>query len=268
MALVIYKDAVREFATSLAVIRQYATFVVVAHRLRPWLGGMAVWDGLGEPQMTALQNFISHNEYDMEVGFNGLVISLASAFENFMRRLIREGVLRINESVDTFENLTEPQHKLHQQHLYRSGKVLVAIYEPAVETPFDYEVLCKNLGTCRREGGEMILNADAFASEITNVTPDRIDKALLRIGIEINWDVFGRSAGLQKVFNETKVRETRHKTIDWLKDFIKRRNRIAHSGVGGIQTSEGQLNTALDFFTSFGPVLAEAMDEAVRHEHG
>ena len=261
MALTLYTESLREFDAAIAEIRAYVNFASAANHLRPWAGRMVDWNTLDADQRTALTGFVSQKDYHVEVGFNGVMVSLAGTFEQFVRRLIRDGIIWINKSIIQFEKLQEP---LRHQNLFLSGRALATVHEPPAEITYDYELLCKNLGTCRAAGGALVLNADAFAVGISNTHAKRIDESLLRIGVEIDWDVFGRNTTLQRLLGETRVRDTANQTQMWLKEFIVTRNRIAHSAVGGIQISETQLTTAIDVLAAFAPTLAQAVEEVLK----
>jgi hypothetical protein len=162
--------------------------------------------------------------------------------------------------VAKYETMKVP---LRHQNLLRSGHVLATVIDPPAEVIYDYETLCLNLGTCRTNGGQLILNADAFAVHLTNMTHPRIDDALERIGVKIDWDVFGKDAGMQQVTGKD-GREATKETKEWLKEFIKKRNRIAHTGIGGIKITESDVTAAIAFFGAFAPVLAAAVEDAVK----
>lgn len=264
MALVLYTEALREFDAALNEIKAYVDFASAANYLRPWAGKMVDWNVLDNDQKTALTGFVSQKDYHVEVGFNGIMVSLAGTFEQFVRRLIRDGILWINKSVTQFEKLQEP---LRQQNLFLSGRALATVLNPPAEITYDYELLCKNLGTCRTTGGTLVLNADAFVVGISNTNPTRINESLLRLGVEIDWDIFGRDTTLQALLGETRVRHAANETQKWLKEFIVTRNRVAHSAVGGIQVSETQLRTSIDILAAFAPTLAQAVEEGLKKKH-
>ena len=261
MALIVYAEALREFEAALADIRAYVRFVSAANRVRPWAAKMVNWDALEPDQTAALKGFVSQKDYHLEVGFNGLMVSLAGTFEDFVRRVIRDGVVWINRSYDRFEKLSD---MLRDQNLLRSGHALATILDPPDEITYNYELLCKNLGTCRTDGGALVLNAEAFTVNISNINKKRIDDSLKRMGVLINWDVFGHNTALQTLLGEDRVRDVANETERWLKSFIIKRNRIAHSAIGGIQISDNELNTAIDVLAAFAPTLAQAIEDVLK----
>jgi hypothetical protein len=256
MATRVFENTLREFNAAVADTRTFMDFAIAAGRIRPWIQKMVVIDGLDGAQKAALTRFVSQKDYQMETGFNGLYVLLAGVFEQFVRQIVRDGVLWLNKSCATFEDLAD---ELRIQNLYRTGLALSSIHEPPVELALDFEAMCRNLGTCCSGGGDLVLNADAFTSRISNITPKRIADSLERIGVAIDWDVFGRDSQIQKLFGVKKVREAANELGSWLSAFIAQRNRIAHTGAVGIQITENELEKALDVLTAMAPVLARAV---------
>jgi hypothetical protein len=260
MPLTIYQDALNEITASIGEVKLFLKFVVAANQLRPRIGPLIDLGTLSNEQRAVVLLFIQQKDYTVEVGFNGLIVSLAGAFEQFVRRLIRDGVQWINKQVAKYETMKVP---LLHQNLLRSGHALATVIDPPAEVIYDYETLCLNLGTCRTDGGQLILNADAFAVHLTNMTQPRIDDALERIGVRISWDVFGNDAGMQQVTGKDGRAATKE-TKEWLKEFIRKRNRIAHTGIGGIKVTESDVTTAIAFFGAFARVLAAAVEDSVK----
>jgi hypothetical protein len=92
MPLTIYQDALKEITASLSEVKLFLSFVVAANQLRPRVGQMIDQGALSQEQKALVLLFIKQKDYTVEVGFNGLIVSLAGAFEQFVRRLIRDGV--------------------------------------------------------------------------------------------------------------------------------------------------------------------------------
>lgn len=260
MALTIYDAAAKEHAAALEEIDRYMAFVSAAGHVRPWVGSLIDRSMLEQHQVTGLTRFISQKDYQLEVGYGGLLIGIGAAFEHFVRRIIKEGVQWINKKIDKFEKLPE---SLRQQNWIRSGHALVTVAEPPVEFIFDYEEISHNLSGCRKGGGALILNAEAFSINITNINQKRIDESLNRIGIKLDWDVFGGNKDLQKLFQTKGARDTRDEVQKYLKKFVVQRNRIAHSGIG-VRVVQLDLDTALAFFKAFGLQLGEAVEAALK----
>jgi hypothetical protein len=51
--------------------------------------------------------------------------------------------------------------------------------------------------------------------------------------------------------------------VNWLKEFSRRRNLLAHAGVGSVQIRESDAERSIAFFQAFAPVLAGAVEAAL-----
>jgi len=259
----IYAGAVKEFETALYEIRKYLEFVVMANKLRPWMGKLLNWQALVADQKSDVQSFLNNKDYRVEVGFNVLLVAISAASETLLRRLMRDGVTWINAKYDRYDKIPLA---LRQQNLIRSGLAIATVAEPPAEIAYDYDLLCKNIGTCRKDGGALVLNADAFSVGLSTISRQRIDGTLSKIGLAIDWDYFGREEAFVTHFSTRGVRKTADEVDSYLGEFVKIRNMIAHSGQG-VRTSESQIRTALSFFEIFGPSLALAVEAELARTH-
>jgi len=262
MALAVYNEAVNEFSASIGDVRRYVQFVSVAHHLRPRIGQMLDVGTLQPEHRNILTNYMSQKDYSVVPGFNGLIVVIAAGFEQFMRRLLRDGVLWLNRSVVRFDGM--PGHLRHQ-NLVRSGHALTSVMDPPAEVDYDYEAICRNLGTCWKGGGDLVLNADAFTAYLPPLTAKNIEEVLNdRVRVKLDWDAFGRNLEIQKATGQTRTRDATKETEARLTDFIKKRNRIAHAGTAGPTTTEEELNSIVTFFEAFVPVLAANVEEGLK----
>jgi hypothetical protein len=123
----------------------------------------------------------------------------------------------------------------------------------------DFDAICKNLGTCTLGPHAPALNTQAFAIHINNLTPDRIEEALGRIDHTIKWDTLGSDDRLRSHFKTTKSRETANAIQDALREFIRRRNQIAHTG-GGPDLTAADIQSTITFIKILCQVLASALE--------
>src|SRR4051794_15734583 len=124
MPLTFYQDALKEITASIGEVKYFFSFVVAANHLRPRVGQMIDLGALSEDQKAIVLQFMKQKEYTVEVGFNGLMVSLAGAFEQFVRRLIRDGVQWMNKQVTKYEAM---KISLRHQNLLRSGHALATV---------------------------------------------------------------------------------------------------------------------------------------------
>jgi hypothetical protein len=105
------------------------------------------------------------------------------------------------------------------------------------------------------------MNAEAFSVFLSNFTPDRVVESMKRIGVKLDWDDLGRMPAMQQVSRTTRTKETAKAITDTLKDFMKKRNRIAHGGNIAAEIRGSDIDNYLSFFAVFSPSLAEITEQ-------
>jgi hypothetical protein len=68
---------------------------------------------------------------------------------------------------------------------------------------------------------------------------------------------------LQKLLKCSGTRETRKGVVEYLKTFIRLRNRLAHSGSSGISITSDQVRMTLQFFQEYGAALMQEVERQV-----
>lgn len=256
----ILANALGEFELALDDLTSNFEFVCAAARLRPRLNEMLNWAVMdGEAKMLA-QRFLDQGAAQETLIYRGLVISLAGAFEQFVRRVVRDGVSHVNTSRLSYDTLHD---HLRKQNTYRTGIALQTVFEPLDYLDLDYELLSKNLGTCFIGSKEAVLNADAFAIFLSIIPPEKLVDALERINVKLDWDAFGKDAALQKALDKGGTRETAKALREFLKRFGQTRNKIAHSGSSGIVVTETDFGQYLNVFRTFARALASVVERQV-----
>jgi RiboL-PSP-HEPN len=213
---------------------------------------MLRWDNLGSEEMSLARNFLNQRNADESLLYRGMVISLAGAFEHFIRRILRDSVVAIGGSATSYESLDAG---IKKENFYRTGLALGTIHEPLDYLDLNYESLAKNLGTCFPGSAQALLNAEAFAIFISIISPRNLEEALRRIGVTLRWDDFGKVEEVQKTLEIKGTRDTAKAVEANLKQFGKMRNKIAHSGSSGLVVTELEFERLLQFFRVFGRTL-------------
>lgn len=258
MASDIYKNAVQEFLGALSEVREYTDFVAASANMRPILN-TAVDRGrlYGEgPQI--MQSYFAAKCDAVKLSCNAAIIAVGSSFEGFIRRILRDAVNWINESCRPYGHLNE---QLVKYNLVVSGKALATVFEPPAEFESDYQTLCVNLGTCKKEATFVVLNSAAFTFGVSGVNVGGINKALKRLDVEIDWNHVAAHAGFKKHCNTKTTAETKKYIEDYLADFIISRNKIAHMGLGTVPSSVDTNRQMLEFFELLAPQLAVVIEE-------
>lgn len=262
MSAGILKNAAKEFDLAMDDIASNFEFVRTASRLRPRLKEMLHWEGMDGEAKAMVAAFLKQESTELSLLYRGLVVSLAGAFEQFVRRVLRDGVHAISGGGAgvNYDGLDE---HIKNENIYRSGIALQTIREPLDYLDFDYESMSKNLGTCFSGSGQAVLNAEAFAVFLSIISPKNLDDALKRIGIDLKWDDLGRLGPLQKALDRDATRETAKAIQDFLKRFGQTRNKIAHSGSSGVVVTELDFEQLLRFFRVLAPALAAIAETAL-----
>jgi hypothetical protein len=250
-------NALKEFEVALEDLASNSGFVGAAARLRPRLNEMLRWESLDGEARSLVRKFLDQQTAEQSLLYRGMVISLAGAFEHFVRRILRDSILAISGSGVSYDALDEG---IRKENFLRTGIALGTINEPLDYLDLDYQSLAKNLGTCFSGSPQVLLNADAFAIFLSIVSPKNLADALRRVGVGLSWDDFGKVSTIQKAFDKRGTRETAKAVEDFLKRFGQMRNKIAHTGSSGIVITESDFEQLLNFFKVFSHVLVKVVE--------
>lgn len=257
----LFVSAEKEVTTAISDVRSAYTFVKAAHAIRPALSGIVDWVNVGPHPKKLVTDFVSQNDCNIEVLFNGMMISIASSLEAYLRRLIRDSVAAICKKTTSY-NMLQPRFR--DLHLISSGYALISLHDPPVESNYDFELICRNLGNCHSKSEVLTLNDGVFHTKISGLTRKSIDEGLDRINIKIDWDSFGRNQDLKRILQATGTRECTRQTVEWLDGFVTKRNKIAHTGIAGYLTQQSELEQTLAIVPHFVSVLADAIEHGIK----
>lgn len=253
-------DAVKEFDLALEDLSSIFEFVRSAIRLRPRLNDMLRREAMSAEEKTLAKRFLEQRAAEESLLYRGMVVSLAGAFEQFVRRILRDSILAMSGKGRNYDSLDEG---IKTENLYRTGIALGTIHEPLDYLDLNYESLAKNLGTCFTGSAQALLNAEAFAIFLSIISPKNLEDALRRISVSLQWDDFGRVVEMQTVLAQKGGRDTANAVKANLKRFGQMRNKIAHSGSSGVVVTESDLEGLLRFFGAFGRTLARIVEIGV-----
>jgi hypothetical protein len=253
----ILANALKEFELAIDDLANIFEFVRTAARLRPRLGDMLHWEILDGEAKTLATTFLKQGSAQESILYRGLVISLSGAFEQFVRRMIRDSVSTMSKTTALYDTLDEA---LRRQNLYRTGIALQTIFEPPDYLDLDYELLAKNIGTCFVGSKQPVLNAEAFTIFLSIISPDKLVDAFERIRVKLQWDALGRVPALRTALEKKDTRETAKALQEFLKRFGQTRNKIAHTGSSGIVVTETDFDQLLTFFRIFSRALTTVVE--------
>src|SRR5437773_3698914 len=194
MPVAFASDAIREFSLTLDEIESNLEFLRLSAVLRPRLNGMLLWDSIQGDARRLVTDFLNQKSVELGPQFRGMIIVICGAFEHFVRRVVREAVIKLNAGANSFDNL---HGELQRQNVYRTGRALTTIMQPLDHVTVDYSALAGNLATCVSGATTFTLNADAFTLFFTGGKPEHLADILKSIGLTLDWDDFGRISSFE-----------------------------------------------------------------------
>ena len=180
----IFSGALRELEVTLSEIQTTLQFVRSAAHVRPRLGSLVAWNSLTNESKLFLRDFMGHKDFQTDFTYRGLYVLIYGAFEQFVRRILRDAVTTISNAVQVYDELNQD---LATQNIRRTGQALATIGQQPSYMNLNYDLLCANIGTCRQGSNSFTLNSDAFALFFNNLSPEQLEEALRRIGVRLNW---------------------------------------------------------------------------------
>jgi hypothetical protein len=256
MAFKFADAALKEFNVALDEAMTALQFVSSSDYLRPRLGNVVAWNDLNAESRGMVQRFIQQKDVELGIVYRGFVILLAGNLEQIVRRLLQDAVSALNKEITNFDQLPE-SIRLH--NTFRSGQTLATIAEPIDHFQVDYTKVAQNLATCIAGATSYSLNAEAFTIHVSNTTPKHVLDVFRRVGVSIEWTDLGQIKFLREVLEKKDTAETARAIESFLRDFIRLRNRIAHTGSGGASVNESDVARYVKVLRAFGQALAEVV---------
>src|SRR5438270_6196536 len=123
----VFAPAIREFEASLSDVEDNLGFVESAAWLRPRLGELLNWSALGEESRIRCQSFMGQKNVQLDLIYRGMFVLIAGAFEQLIRRCLRDAVAHISTTSPRYVDLDT---ELVRQNVMRTGRALATILDP------------------------------------------------------------------------------------------------------------------------------------------
>jgi hypothetical protein len=240
--------AVKEFNLALDELELNLVFLRTSMRLRPRLSGFLNRQVIQGEAETLVTSFLNLKTVESGLQYRGMLVVLSGAFEHLVRKILHEAIVAINKGFKTYDELP---HKLRIQNVVRTGRALTTIGEPPDHVVVNYSELASQLATCVTGAKSFILNPEAFTLFVSSVSSGHLEDIFDVIGIKVDWDGFGREQKFETIFATRGARATGKAVAEHLDRLIKLRNRIAHSGAGGVTVTDDEVEDYIEFFRVF-----------------
>jgi hypothetical protein len=238
----------------------FMEYVSVSLRMRPAMGAALNWQHIDGSTKKLAQDFMQFRELNLNAVYNGLFAVTMAAFEDFLRKLLRTVIRERASHVGSFSELGENAVNLHFK---ASGRLLSRLHDQPDYLHVDLFEVARRLGTCREDARDFELNEDAIIelAKLTNLEQllDLIDQ----LGLKLSLDGVVTSGDLQALLGASGTRQTSKELQKTLREAVKTRNRIAHSGSVPADVTPESLITLIRFLRELADSIVKALEDAI-----
>lgn len=193
------------------------------------LKGKVPWDALDGASVAVVQKRLKLQQPANQVLLNSLYLTMASAFEEFLRTTIQEAAAQLSTSSPKYEDLGEAVRKLH---LRESAKLLRRLDSPPEYLSITTEDLCKAIGSCVPGSAAVKLCQEALGDVDSLLKLENFLARMTALGRQASFDSLAKvpavAASLKLPGSNTR---TLAKALqNSVESISKNRNRIAHMG--------------------------------------
>lgn len=254
----IYQRSLDEFRACVDVVRLSDEFLHLARQLRPRLGQFIRWEAVKQTEQPLIQKFLG-SEPENEITSQGLVIRLCAAFETFLKQLVRDSVRQLNSKRQKFNDI-DPRLVLANRHF--SGVVLSRVKYPDGVTVYDYDQICRDLGTCEPKGTPTLI-AESFAISVESMSKDAIEGVFDLFQQSLSWDSIAKNVAFDKLRGTQSTRAYAKSIQADIARLQKLRNRFAHSGYIGNELRQNQVSEEAEFLFGLASSISDELERVV-----
>jgi hypothetical protein len=186
-----------------------------------------------------------------------MFVTVMAAFEEFLRSVL---VLALREKIKQAQSFKDLGEALVNRHMEYSGRLLVGLNNPPTHPPIDHFDLCRKLGTCLPESTQFELNETALSLVRDLTQLETFMECLGVFGFKLQWDDLGRERDVQQSLQTKHARETSKRLQEYLRDAVRMRNRIAHTGQAAADVGDDVLSEELAIFRATATAIAARLN--------
>lgn len=158
---------------------------------------------------------------------NSLFISAVASFESFLTQTIESSIQILNDNFKRYDSYVDV---FLNRQIQFSGKMLSSIYEPPHHINIDFHKLCRNIGTIYPDSTTLTLNPEIAVYFRNILDLESFSKFFLDLDIKIDLEEIAKQPEVQKEFESKTFKDTFKQLEVFLRETIRLRNRIAHTG--------------------------------------
>jgi hypothetical protein len=221
-------------STSLAVFDDHLSrietglnFVMTALSAKKNAPTVINW-GADRYALNEMKSFLAVEVYPEELLYNTNYLSSVAAFEEFLRKSLASAILA---SVTKLKNFDELDTKLQDLHMKATGRLLARRSNPPQQLiGLNFFDLCRRIGTCIPGGTKFEINAEALCLLDDSMALESFIETLNLFGYQLSFDTLGADPAIGTALRTAGTRETSKALVNFVKDMVRQRNRIAHTG--------------------------------------
>lgn len=221
--------ALSSFSSVLDAGERWLAWVEEAERFRGILKDKIPWAQLDGASKSAVQACLKASSPTNQLLLNSLYLTMASAFEEFLRSMIQESATHLSAGKPKYDEMNADLRKLH---LRESARLLRRLDSPPEYLAITTEELCAAIGSCVPGSVAVRLCEQALGDVDGLIRLESFFDRMLALGQPMSFDLIARDARVAKALKLTgSPTRTVAKALKLCVETVsKNRNRIAHMG--------------------------------------
>lgn len=210
-----------------------------ATKLKTILNDIINWETATGHRKEIVANYFKSEEINNNILINSLYLSAVASFESFLVNSVQRIFEEYNNSNLSFK---ESNTKLIERNIEFTGKMMTTIYSPPDHVTINFFKLSTDIGTCYPDSPKVVLNTQIpyFIKKITDL--DNFLAFVNGCGIQVTVDEISNLDKIKTEFKTRNTRETSNEITAYIKEVIKTRNRLAHTGQSASDISPDMFN--------------------------
>jgi hypothetical protein len=222
-------------------------------KIRATLPAFINWDAMDGEQKKITNSIFKKSPNTDRTLHNSLFISAVASFESFLTQTIESSIQILNENFKRFDAYDSV---FLNRQIDFSGKILSSIYSPPHQMNIDFHKICKNIGTIYPESTTLTLNPEISGYFKNILELETFSKFFEDLDIKIDLEEISKQPSVQKEFTSKSFKDTYKQLEAFLKETIRFRNRIAHTGQSASDITRERIDNLIKRLAS----IAEAIN--------
>jgi len=227
------------FESVLECGEKWLAWVDEADTFRAILKDKIPWTELDAAARAAVQASLKAPTPASQLLLNSLYLTMASAFEEFLRSVIQEHTANLSSKKPKFEDI---KVELRNLHLRETARLLRRLDSPPDYLTLTVEDLCSAIGSCVPGTPAVLLCNEALGDVDGLIKLDSFFERMKALGKPMSFDSVAGDANVTKALKleGSSTRIVAKALVRCVETVSKNRNRIAHMG-----SSAADVNRAL-----------------------